>query len=179
MTISIAVTRSTAQFDDVRDLMRAFIQWHRRRHTQDIRLIDQYFDAAAFDEELRTLPGAYVPPKGQLLLASADGVAAGCVALREVDATSCEMKRMFVYERFHGQGIGRALAAEIIEHARRLGYQRMLLDTSIRQDEAKALYSGLGFKVIAPYYELAEEMRNWLVFMELRLQDSKPARVCC
>jgi len=169
MTISVAVPRSTAQLDDVRQLMRSFIAWHRRRHTQDIHLIDQYFDAAAFEEELRSLPGVYVPPRGQLLLATVDDAPAGCVALREVDATACEMKRMFVHERFHGQGVGRALATTIIGQARALGYQRMLLDTSIRQDEAKGLYASLGFRVIAPHHELTEEMRNWLVFMELRL----------
>ncbi len=68
------------------------------------------------------------PQKGQLLLASSDGAAVGCVALREVDKTSCEMKRMFVYEQFHGRGVGRALAEMLVAEARGLGYKRMLLD---------------------------------------------------
>jgi GNAT superfamily N-acetyltransferase len=174
MPISIAILRGTAQLNDVRLLMRAFIAWHRQRHAEDIHLIDQYFDSTAFENELRTLPGAYVPPRGQLLLATYGGTAAGCVALREVNVTSCEMKRMFVYERFHGQGVGRALAMEIIAQARSLGYQRMLLDTSIRQAEAQGLYTSLGFGVIAPYYELPKAMRDWLIFMELRLEDAKP-----
>jgi GNAT superfamily N-acetyltransferase len=169
MSISVSVPQDTEQLDDVRTLMRTFIQWHRRRHTQDIHLIDQYFDEAAFEEELRTLPGIYTPPKGQLLLATADGVAAGCVALREVNATSCEMKRMFVHEAFHGRGVGRALGTEIIAQARSLGYRRMLLDTSIRQAEAQGLYARLGFKVVEPCYELTDEMRDWLVFMALEL----------
>jgi len=170
MSLAVAVPHSTEQLDAVRNLMRSFIEWHRRRHTQDIHLIDAYFDAEAFEEELRSLPGVYLPPHGQLLLATSNGNAAGCVALRQVDAVSCEMKRMFVYEQFHGQGIGHALAAAIIDQARGLGYRRMLLDTSIRQDEAKRLYSRLGFQVVEPYYELPEDMRNWLVFMELKLQ---------
>ncbi len=173
MTISIAVPKTTTQLDHVRTLMRAFVAWHRRRHIEDINLIDQYFDHAAFEEELRTLPDAYAPPGGQLLLASSDGVAAGCVALRKVDATCCEMKRMFVYEKFHGQGIGRALAIEIVTQARKLGYQRMVLDTSIRQDEAAGLYASLGFGVIAPYYELPQAMQDWLIFMELKLEAAK------
>lgn len=169
MTTSIQVPQTIAQLDAVRGLFRSFIQWHRRRHTQDIHLIDEYFDSVAFEEELASLPGTYQPPDGQLLLASLDGSAAGCVALRKIDITSCEMKRMFVYERFHGQGVGRALAKSIVEEACTLGYKRILLDTSIRQDEAKNLYQQLGFRVVEPYYELPEAMRNWLVFMELRL----------
>ena len=45
----------------------------------------------------------------------------------------------------------------------------MRLDTSFRQNEAKGLYQHLGFKPIEPYYELPEDMKNWLVFMELAL----------
>ena len=77
---------------------------------------------------------------------------------------------MFVYPEYHGQGVGRALAEAIIREARDLGYQRMLLDTSIRQAEAQTLYRRLGFRDVAPYYELPDALRNWLVFMELPLQ---------
>jgi ribosomal protein S18 acetylase RimI-like enzyme len=61
------------------------------------------------------------------------------------------------------------LADAVIEQAKALGYRTMRLDTSIRQDEAKGLYQRLGFKIIEPYYELPEELRHWLVFMELVL----------
>lgn len=172
MSLSVVVPRGPEQLDAVRSLMRAFIAWHRRRHAQNVHLIDAYFDAAAFDAELLGLPGEYVPPRGQLLLATSNDIAVGCVALRAVDAISCEMKRMFVYEQFHGRGVGHALASAIIDQARSLGYRRMLLDTGVHQNEAKRLYSKLGFKVVQPYYELPEDMRSWLIFMELNLQDT-------
>jgi GNAT superfamily N-acetyltransferase len=168
--VQVLVPTTVAQLDDVRDLMRAFIAWHRQRHQQDLALIDSYFDAVAFEVELAGLPGKYAPPRGQLLLATVADQPAGCVALREIDRTCCEMKRMFVYPEHQGQGVGRALAEAVIQDARALGYQRMLLDTSIRQAEAQALYRRLGFQDIAPYYELPEALRNWLVFMELPLQ---------
>jgi len=167
--LNITEPTSKAQLDAVRDLMRAFIAWHRQRHVKDLHLIDAYFDADAFEHELATLPGVYAPPTGCLLLAEFDGAVAGCVALRAIDAECCEMKRMFVYPHWHGRGIGLALAQRLIEAARAGGYRAMRLDTSIRQAEAQNLYEGLGFKVIAPYHELSPEMRDWLVFMELRL----------
>jgi len=108
--------------------------------------------------------------KGRTVVTAAFVLAvAGCVALRAIDAECCEMKRMFVYPHWHGRGIGLALAQRLIEAARAGGYRAMRLDTSIRQAEAQNLYEGLGFKVIAPYHELSPEMRDWLVFMELRL----------
>ena len=167
--ISITDATSPAQLEAVRDLMRAFIAWHRQRHTQDLHLIDAYFDPAALEEELATLPGAYSPPSGRLLLATYDDAPAGCVALRRIDAQRCEMKRMFVYPQLQGRGIGLALARRVIEDARSSGYRTMLLDTSIRQAEAQALYSRLGFEIIPPYYELPADLRGWLIFMELSL----------
>lgn len=168
--LQVLVPTTVAQLDDVRDLMLAFIAWHRERHQQDLPLIDSYFDAVAFEAELAGLPGKYAPPRGQLLLATVADQAAGCVALREIDDMRCEMKRMFVYPGHQGQGVGRALAEAVIRDARALGYQRMLLDTSIRQAEAQALYRRLGFREIAPYYNVPEALQNWLVFMELPLQ---------
>ena len=167
LAISSATTHE--QLNSVRRLMRAFVDWHRQRHQQDIALIDQYFDGKAFEEEVTNLPGKYAPPRGRLLLALYDDQPAGCVALREIDAQSCEMKRMFVYPQFQGKKVGRGLAESLIREAKTIGYSSMLLDTSFRQVEALNLYQSLSFKRIDPYYELAPELKSWLVFMELSL----------
>jgi hypothetical protein len=57
---------------------------------------------------------------------------------------------------------------------REIGYRRMLLDTSVRQVEALTLYERLGFTEIPPYHDVPQELREWLVFRELRL-DRKEA----
>jgi putative acetyltransferase len=171
--LRVIVPATSEELDQVRELIRAFNAWHRARHPQDLNLIDSYFDAAAFEHELASLPGKYGPPGGRLLLALVDERPAGCVALRKIDAESCEMKRMFVYPEHHGQGVGRALGAAIIEAARNANYRLMRLDTSIRQTEAQSLYTRLGFRFTAPYYDLTDELRNWLVFMELDLQSPR------
>ena len=167
MEIFQATTK--AYLDEVRALMRAFIAWHRLRHFEDIALVDQYFDKMAFDAELAGLPGKYAPPRGRLMLAFQDDQPAGCVALREIDESFCEMKRMFVYPQFHRQGVGRALAEALIRDAKSSGYTCMRLDTGCKQVEAQRLYRSLGFKEIQPYYDLPEKLQNWLVFMELPL----------
>ncbi len=170
VTVSDAV--SPEQIAAVGALMRSFVAWHRERHVDDLRLIDGYFDAAAFEEEAAGLPGKYARPDGRLLLGSVDGAVAGCVALRSLGDGACEMKRMFVYPDVRGRGVGSALARRLIDEARSAGYRAMRLDTSVRQLEAISLYERLGFNRIEPYYELPNELVDWLVFMELALQPS-------
>lgn len=167
--ITISQASTEQQYDDVRDLMRAFIAWHRERHLEEADLIDSYFDPVAFENELAMLPGEFAPPAGRLLLASEDGTPAGCVALHDLGGGICEMKRMFVYSAFHGRGLGKKLAVAIIDEAKKSGYQYMRLDTGSRQVEAQGLYTRLGFKPIEAYYDLPENLRAWLVFMELDL----------
>jgi putative acetyltransferase len=121
-----------------------------------------------FDEELRTLPGKYAPPRGRLLLALWDGRVAGMGALRPMDLPGiCEMKRLYVRPEFRGHAIGRALVEKLIADAREMGYERMRLDTVPgKMDRAIELYRQLGFKEIAPYYATPVEHT---LFMELAL----------
>lgn len=42
-----------------------------------------------FEQELAALPGAYVPPTGELLLAEHAGEVVGCVAVRELKVPAC------------------------------------------------------------------------------------------
>ena len=158
------------QLEQVRMLLRTFVDWLRQRYVDSIQVIDDYFDLKAYEEELISLPGKYAPPRGRLLVALSDGHAAGCVALSEIDGQTCEMKRMFVDPRFQGRGIGRTLCEAIVQQARSIGYLSMRLDTGIKQIEAQDLYQSIGFKKIKAYYEIPERLERSLVFMELNLQ---------
>jgi GNAT superfamily N-acetyltransferase len=104
-----------------------------------------------FDAELAALPGDYAPPGGVLLVARDGDAPAGCVALRRVAPGTGEMKRMYVREQYRSSGLGRRLAVEVIETAKRLGYSRVVLDTLPKLSAAIALYRDLGFRETAPY----------------------------
>ncbi len=121
----------------------------------------------SFDEELATLPGAYAPPSGRLLLAGAAGQAFGCIALRPLRESDCpasapedlssldaagEVKRLYVQPAARGGGWGRRLADALIVEARTIGYRELKLDTLDWMADARRLYAKLGFRECGPYY---------------------------
>jgi ribosomal protein S18 acetylase RimI-like enzyme len=158
-----------ADLEEVRRLFRAFVAWHRERHTSDAHLIDAYFDDTAWQRELAGLPGDYGAPGGSLLLARQAGVVLGCIAAQPLDDETIEMKRLFVAPTARHHGAGRALAEELLTRARAGGYRRMMLDTSVRQTEAIALYRSLGFVECEAYHDVPEQLLGWLAFFRLDL----------
>lgn len=97
------------------------------------------------------MPGAYVAPRGGLWLAAHDDVGVGCVALRPLDASTAEVKRMFVDEAWRGRGVGRALMETVVAAARARGYATLRLGTLDDMKVAQRLYESLGFQPIGRY----------------------------
>jgi putative acetyltransferase len=105
-----------------------------------------------FDAELATLPGKYAPPTGAILLAQVQGAVAGCVAMRRLEPSVGEMKRLWVRQSFRHCGIGKLLIEAIVERARAAGYERLRLDTLPQMKTAVVLYRALNFYEVPAYY---------------------------
>lgn len=106
------------------------------------------------DAEIDGLPGDYAPPRGVLLVACTDGgEPVAMIALRPFEEAIAEMKRLYVSPTARGQGLARALILRLMDEARALGYQEIVLDTLPMMGDAQALYTSLGFQDIAPYYD--------------------------
>src|SRR5687768_15258128 len=63
-------------------------------------------------------------PRAVFLVAFIDENPVGCGALRPVDATTAEVKRMYVRPDARGQGVSRRLLAALEQCARDFDYQR-------------------------------------------------------
>jgi putative acetyltransferase len=104
-----------------------------------------------FSAELAALPGQYAPPSGELVLAVVDGEPAGCVALRSLDRSTLEMKRLYVKPTVRGLGLGKRLVEAAISTARQGNYAQLRLDTLGTMVSAQELYRKMGFVEIPPY----------------------------
>lgn len=136
-------------------------------------LLEEYWDSFGFTPcfqnfgaELAGLPGAYAPPAGRLALAMLEGQAAGCIALRPVDKSRVEAKRLYVRPEFRGRGVGRALMEWAIAEARTAGYSEMVGDTMPEMREALALYERLQFERVEPY---SAQPTEGAIFIRIRL----------
>ncbi len=99
--------------------------------------------------ELATLPAPYLPPDGALLLArDGCGRPAGCVGIKGLSDTACEIKRLYVVAGQRGSGLGRALVRAAMDQARGMGYREMLLIAVLHTTAAaQRIYRELGFEV--------------------------------
>ena len=171
-SVLIKEVRGSDDLEAVVDLCNGFVSWVRSRYGEKSWMVDRYYDPAKWGAVLSSLPQTHAPPRGEMLLARLDGRPVGCVMMQRIDDQTCEMKRMFVKSEAQGHKIGRRLCERIMSVATERGYRHMRLDTGVNHDEALALYHSVGFRVIGPYYNPPEDIRDHLVFMEAELPAS-------
>ena len=138
--IQIATANFPRQLETVRGIFREYAG------SLDVDLCFQNFES-----ELAGLPGKFAAPRGRVLLAYNREELIGCVAMRPLDDTTCEMKRVYVRPSGRGLRAGRQLATRICDIAREAGYHRIRLDSLPTMQAALDLYASLGFAPIPAY----------------------------
>jgi len=86
--------------------------------------------------------------RGTFLVVRSSGRAIGCGAIRVLDATTAEVKRMYVEPEQRRKGVGWAVLAGLEAAARELGVLRLVLETGIHQAAAISLYLRAGFSQV-------------------------------
>lgn len=149
----------------VKALVLEFVAW---AATQD----PDADSAATFsnlEAELDGLPGKFGPPTGSFLLATDQGEAVGCVAFREVDADTVELKRMYVRPDQRGRGTGAKLVQDLMAVARAQGRKRMELSSYYTMTGAHHIYRSVGFRDVAAPADLPPLFHGRILFMEMDL----------
>jgi putative acetyltransferase len=94
---------------------------------------------------------------GVFLIGHLEGIPVACGALRPMDASAVEVKRMYVHDTHRGHGFGRAMLAALEEIASERGYRVIRLETGDGQPEAIALYESDGYQPIPCYGDYAQD----------------------
>ncbi len=78
-----------------------------------------------------------------------------CGAIKEYNATTMEVKRMYTLSNMRGQGMAARVLAALETWAAELKYEKCVLETGKKQPEAIALYLKSGYQIIANYGQYA------------------------
>ena len=90
-------------------------------------------------------------PRTAFLVARLGTRPVGCGAIRRIDDTVAEIKRMYVAPAGRRRGIARRILAELERRAAEFGYRAVRLETGIHQHEAIGLYESSGYRRIAAF----------------------------
>jgi ribosomal protein S18 acetylase RimI-like enzyme len=104
------------------------------------------------DRQIAELPGAYGPPRGDVILAFSDEEVVACGALRGLEPKVAEIKRIYVRADHRGPGFGPRLTRALLDRAKELGYERVRVDTLPTMTAAIQFYQEMGFDPIPAYW---------------------------
>ena len=80
-----------------------------------------------------------------------------------------ELAKIAVLESERGRGIGRKVLAYAIAQAKKLGAERLYLETNRKLANAIHLYESVGFRHVSPEQVIASPYARANVFMEMEL----------
>jgi GNAT superfamily N-acetyltransferase len=156
----------------VEPLFREYGEWVAGRLEQDVGVTFTEADLARHHDAFRVELPRLLGPRGRLLVARLGDDPVGVGALKPVDDTTAEIKRMYVRPAAQGLGVGRALLARLVSDARAEGYATVRLETVRFMTTAQAMYRAFDFVEVAKFdgSEAANTVFDPItIFMELDL----------
>ena len=85
----------------------------------------------------------------EVVVAYAAEIPIGCGCLKKFDATTVELKRMFVSDDYRGKGIAAKILNELEQWAKELGYKQIILETGTALNAANNFYKKQGYSITA------------------------------
>lgn len=129
-------------------------------------VFSKYLEQQNYDKEIDNLEEKYAPPMGRLYIAFSNQEVVGCIALKQMNSDSGELKRLYVRKKFRKAGIGSILVDKIISDAKEIGYTYLKLDTLPFLKEAIHIYEAKGFEHIEKYNDSPMESG---IYMQYKL----------
>src|SRR5437762_4258694 len=104
------------------------------------------FDLDSKDADLKEIEGSYIRAGGVFeLIEYAQGTLLGTYGLFPLNDNTCELRKMYFLPEIRGLGLGKRVLERAVEHARRLGFKAIVLETISVLKRAIYLYTRFGF----------------------------------
>jgi RimJ/RimL family protein N-acetyltransferase len=126
----------------------AIVRLHERLYPPEFGVDAEFVEhvaARAAEVEAGGFPGE----RESIWLVESGGELAGSLALTDEGDGTGYVRWVLFDPSLRGRGLGRRLLTELIDHARRLGYRRLHLETFSDLRAAAAIYRDAGFRVVA------------------------------
>ncbi|MBK8419058.1 GNAT family N-acetyltransferase [Candidatus Villigracilis saccharophilus] len=118
--------------------------------------VQEFYDILEEEGELSDVDNfqkVYVENCGLFLAVMDNDKLVGTGAVKKLDGKTAELKRLWLLEEYHGQKIGYQVVSRLLDFARAQKYERVWLQTSLKQERAISFYTRVGFYKIANYRE--------------------------
>ena len=104
------------------------------------------FDPENKDADLADIERMYLQTGGVFeVIEDKSGRIFGTYGLFPLNDITCELRKMYFLPEIRGLGLGRELLERAVAHARRLGFETIVLETISVLDRAIHLYTRFGF----------------------------------
>jgi putative acetyltransferase len=107
-------------------------------------------DSNSTDKDLDSIEESYFFNNGFFGVVEIENSIVATVGLHQVDATTCELRKMYSLPSQRGKGLGKSIIEFALSKAKELGYKRVILETASPLKEAIGLYKKYGFKEFTP-----------------------------
>lgn len=104
------------------------------------------------DAEVHDMYAAYSAPRASFYVVEKAGKVLGCGGfgpLRNADADTCELRKMYLCAELRGTGTGARLLQTCLDDATGAGYKRCYLETMDSMRQARRLYGRFGFSYLS------------------------------
>lgn len=121
--------------------------------------LEEYNILEPVDIEMLEHPEAVLDGGGRIFLARVGGDIAGMLMLEIQENGYCEALKYGVKEPFRNRGIGRALMQRVIDEAKALGRDVLMVTSEHQLKAALHVYESMGFQYVAykdPHFQLSD-----------------------
>ncbi|UCG57866.1 MAG: GNAT family N-acetyltransferase [Phycisphaerales bacterium] len=111
-----------------------------------LRRYDLRPDPDCTDADLKDIERSYFERGGGFyVLQEQDGSIVGAYGLYPLGGRTCELRKMYLRLAYRGKGLGKFLLDDAVARAKKMGFERIVLETASVLKEAIGLYRSYGF----------------------------------